>query len=249
MLGRNQCEAALCDKDSGTQAKVESGRGSAERRVHLNEAKRARRAKQLAGGGAFVALLAGAWVYPWLGYFIPVCMVVGIGLAVFKGRTWCNWMCPRGSFADAMLSKVSLGKTIPRVLRSTPVRVLMIAILMGVLGSQIARVWPDAYAIGKVFVVMLSITTGIGILLALIWHQRVWCYVCPIGTMSNWVGKERQPLQLAADRCTECSLCAKACPMQLSPSDLKTTGVMANKGDCLKCGLCVETCPKQALSF
>ena len=249
MLRKNEGEAAICDKDSGMKGMVEPGKGPAERRARVGEAKRSRRAKQLAGGGAFVALLAGAWFYPFLGYFIPVCMVAGIGLAVFKGRKWCNWMCPRGSFADAMLSKVSPGKTIPRVLRSTPVRVLMIAVLMGVLGFQITRVWPDAQAIGRVFVVLLSITTGVGILLALIWHQRVWCYVCPIGTMSNWVGKERQPLSLVKESCTECSLCAKTCPMQLAPFDLKANNVMANKGDCLKCGLCVETCPKQALSF
>jgi ferredoxin-type protein NapH len=249
MLRRNDCEAAICDTGSATEGVAGSKKGSGERKGRLNEAKRSRRAKQLAGGGAFVALLAGAWVYPWLGYFIPVCMVAGIGLAVFKGRTWCNWMCPRGSFADAMLSGVSPGKTIPLALRSTPVRAFMIAVLMGVLGSQIAMVWPDARAIGRVFVVLLSITTGVGILLALIWHQRVWCYICPIGTMSNWVGKNRQPLHMAEDRCTECSLCAKACPMQLSPSDLKANDAMACKGDCLKCGLCVETCPKQALSF
>jgi len=249
MLGRNQCKGAVCEPNSGTQVKVESGKGSGERRARLNEAKRSRRAKQLVGGGAFVALLAGAWVYPWLGYFIPLCMVAGIGLAAFKGRTWCNWMCPRGSFADAMLSKVSPGKTIPRVLRSTALRVVMICILMGVLGFQIARVWPDARAIGKVFVVLLSITTGIGILLALTWHQRVWCYVCPIGTMSNWVGRNRQPLSVARESCTECSLCAKTCPMQLVPMEMKTDSAMVNKGDCLKCGLCVDTCPKEALSF
>lgn len=249
MLSENQCEAAVGDTNSGMRAVVESGRGSRERRTRLNEAKQSRRAKQVAGGGAFVALLAGAWIYPWLGYFIPVCMVAGIGLAAFRGRTWCNWMCPRGSFADAMLAKVSPGKMIPRFFRSTPVRVVMIAVLMGVLGSQIARVWPDAQAIGKVFVVLLSITTGIGILLALTWHQRVWCYICPIGTMSNWVARNRQPLQMAEDRCTECSLCAKTCPMQLSPSELKASRTMADRGDCLKCGLCVETCPKEALSL
>lgn len=247
-MNRNECAVAY-ESDPVVQEITGNRERSAGAKSRLNEAKRSRRMKQLAGAGFFIALLAAAWVYPWLGYFIPVCMVAGIGLAVFKGRKWCDWMCPRGSFADAILAKVSPGKTIPKVLRSTPLRVVMIGILMGVLGFQIARVWPDAEAIGRVFVVLLSITTGVGIILALIWHQRVWCYVCPIGTMSSWVGKGREPLKMEKDRCTECSLCAKTCPMQLSPSELKASSTITGRGDCLKCGLCVQACPKQALSL
>ena len=67
-------------------------------------------------GTGFLGLLAAGWVFPLIGYFIPLCMLLGIGVALFRGRTWCNWLCPRGSFADALLKKVSPGRKIPEAL-------------------------------------------------------------------------------------------------------------------------------------
>jgi NAD-dependent dihydropyrimidine dehydrogenase PreA subunit len=95
------------------------------------------------------------------------------------------------------------------------------AFLMGMLGYQITRLWPDWLAIGAFFMLLLTITTAVGIMLALFVHQRSWCCICPIGTMSNWVGKNRGPLGLNHDACVECGLCEKVCPMQLSPVQLK----------------------------
>jgi len=120
---------------------------------------------------------------------------------------------------------------------------------MTMLTIQIIRLWPDPYAIGKFFLVLLTITTGIGIVLALIWQQRSWCYICPIGSISSWVGKNRNQICIDPEACVSCKACAKVCPMQLAPHEMKEKGEMAFKGDCLKCGLCVSTCPKDALTF
>ncbi len=95
---------------------------------------------------------------------------------------------------------------------------------------------------------LLSVTTGVGLFLGLSLHQRTWCYVCPIGTMSSWVGAKRRPLVMEKESCTECGLCAKLCPMQLVPHELKHAGHMSYRGDCLKCGLCIEACPQNALA-
>ena len=61
----------------------------------------------------FILLLLAARKYPVLGYFIPACMVLGIGIAMFKGRKWCDWYCPRGSFVNTMLRPLSPEKKIP----------------------------------------------------------------------------------------------------------------------------------------
>jgi ferredoxin-type protein NapH len=71
---------------------------------------------------AFLRFLAAGWFLPLIGYFIPLCMLMGIGIASFRGRSWCDWLCPRGSFLDALLKKVSRNKKIPQVFRSTPLR-------------------------------------------------------------------------------------------------------------------------------
>ena len=61
-------------------------------------------------------------------------------------------------------------------------------------------------------------------------HQRTWCYICPIGTISNWVGKNRQPLYAKDDLCTNCKLCGRPCPMNLAPHELKDNGNMSFRG-------------------
>jgi ferredoxin-type protein NapH len=223
--------------------------------THLKETKRrlaraqgSRRSRQLVMGTSFIALLAAGWVLPLIGYFIPLCMLLGIGVALFRGRTWCNWLCPRGSFADTLLKKVSPGRRIPEAFRSLPLRIGMITFLMAMLAYQVFRLWPDAYAIGGLFVLLLSITTAVGLLLGLILHQRTWCYICPIGTMSSWVGANRRPLAITRESCTSCKLCEKVCPMQLAPHELKDVDRMSHRGDCLKCGLCIEACPQHAVA-
>lgn len=220
-----------------------------ERRAKAIKALKVRWVKQLTMGLSFIGLLISGWIYPLIGYFIPVCMLLGIGLAAFQGRSWCNWLCPRGSFEDSLLSRISFQRRIPDVFRATPMRLGVMSILMTVLTVQIIRLWPDPWAIGGFFVLMLTITTGLGIILGVIYQQRTWCYVCPIGTMSNWVGQNRQPLHLEESKCLECNLCAKKCPMQLSPVSLQEPRGMANRGDCLKCSICVDNCPTAALSW
>jgi ferredoxin-type protein NapH len=208
-----------------------------------------RRTKQLAAGTGFLLLLGAGWFYPLIGYFIPACMLLGIGLAAFRGRSWCNWLCPRGSFEDALLTRISRERRIPQVFRNPPLRLGVMTLLMGLLTFQLIRLWPDPFAIGGAFILLLTLTTTVAVVLGIIFQQRTWCYICPIGTMSSWVGRNRQPLTLVEERCLECHLCAKNCPMQLKPVALKLQPAMANRGDCLKCRLCVDSCPTAALSF
>jgi polyferredoxin len=219
------------------------------RQTGFTRALRQRRVKQGIMGAAFLMFLAAGWFFPMAGYFIPACMVLGIGLATLRGRTWCDWLCLRGSFLDAWLEKISPGRKIPPVFRGTPLRLGVMTLLMTVLTVQIVRLWPDPWAIGGFFVILLTVTTVVGVVLGLIFHQRTWCHICPIGTMSSWVGKNRRPLVLAAEKCVECKRCGKTCPMQLAPQEMKHAGGLYRRGDCLKCGLCLENCPTQALMW
>ncbi len=201
---------------------------------------KSRRTKQYFAGASFMLFLLGGWFYPFIGFFIPACMIAGVSLATRKGRKWCDWMCPRGSFADAYMKLISPQKTIPHGLRSLPVRIGILTFLMLMLGYQVVRLWPDPYAIGRFLVVLLSVTTVLGVIFALFIHQRTWCYICPIGSLSSLVGKNREKLRMKADACVACKLCAKACPMDLNPQELKVNKDMSFHGDCLKCGLCTS---------
>jgi ferredoxin-type protein NapH len=207
-----------------------------------------RKNKQYLMALIFIGLLIAAWKYPVLGYFIPACMVLGIGLALFKGRKWCDWYCPRGSFADTLLKKISPGKKIPMLVKTTAFRVAVISFLMTVMIIQIIIRWPDPMAIGMFFVILLTITTFIGVILSVIFHQRTWCSFCPIGSISGWVGKNKGKNQLDSELCTSCTLCHKVCPVQIEPYKYKSEGIQGvTEGDCLNCDLCISACPKKAL--
>ena len=207
-----------------------------------------RMARQLLGAVAFPVVLVAGWFFPFVGYFIPACMLLGVGISFFQGRKWCDWYCPRGSFFDSVIGRISPKKEIPAVFRSFSSRLGMLVLLMSLMVLQIIKRWPDPYKIGMFFVVMITLTSTLGVILGLIFHPRIWCYLCPVGSLSNWIGKGKRPLLIDGKLCNECALCHKACPMQLEAFSARKDGIFKN-GDCLKCGLCVASCPKKALRF
>jgi len=113
---------------------------------------------------------------------------------------------------------------------------------------QIIKRWPDPYKIGMFFIILLTVTTILGLILSILIHQRTWCCFCPIGSMANWMGRGKYPLRIDSNLCNECKLCYKVCPIQVASFRFKENEVVAD-GDCLKCGLCILNCPKKALSI
>lgn len=209
-----------------------------------------RKLKQLLVAPVFLAILSLGWRLPWLGYFIPFCMVVGVGSGFFKGRKWCDWYCPRGSFYDSLVGLASPQKTIPGLFRNIYFRSGILLVLMAIMAVNIISLWPDARKIGMFFVVMLTVTSVLGIILGLIWQQRSWCMVCPIGTIINLTGASKRRLMINSELCIGCKACRDVCPVQIKPDQYKTQGWQSvGDRDCLQCGLCVSACPKKALSL
>jgi len=190
--------------------------------------------------------IIGGFLYQPLGYAVLICMGTSVGLAFSRGRTWCD-VCPRGTFFDVVMKRVSPGRPLPAFLRSTGFRAFALLFVMGMMSFQLSRVWGDAAAMGSVFTKLLLATTLLGIVLALFINARTWCTFCPMGSMASWIGKRKRPLQVA-ESCVSCQACDKVCPMDLSPSSHKDAGQMEH-GDCLKCSACVAQCPKAALSW
>lgn len=197
-----------------------------------------------------LVFLAIGIVYPVIGLAAIVCMLAPVVLAPFKGRYWCGNFCPRGSFYDNVLVKLSPKKPIPEFFRSTGFRLFMVLFIMGVFVAQMVSVWGDWSAMGAVFVRIILLTTIAGIVLGAIIHQRTWCSFCPMGTLAGWVSAKRKPMPLRVDSsCVSCKLCTVVCPLNLSPYEARGGAEGYTHSDCLKCGKCVEKCPKKALSF
>jgi ferredoxin len=65
-----------------------------------------------------------------------------------------------------------------------------------------------------------------------------------MGTLASWLARGKKPINVA-NSCVSCGLCARACPMNLTPYKESKFA----HPDCLKCGECIKVCPKKALSF
>ncbi len=196
-------------------------------------------------GLPLVAVLG--WFYPWLGFLLLGCMVGAVGVAAFRGRAWCDWMCPRGAFFDLFVRPLSRKKAIPAFFRNRAVRVFMLGLIFTMIGVQWYLAGGDVAAMGLALVRILTVTTVVGIILGLVIHPRIWCHICPMGTLGHWLSRGKEPLSIN-QTCTVCQACARACPMQLKPYEYRLGGIMGDH-DCVKCGSCVAACPRRALSF
>ncbi len=211
-----------------------------------NEFKKKRSRLQKYTSIVLPAVIIVGWLYPPLGFSLLFCMVGAVGIAFYNGRAWCDWMCPRGSFYDLFLEKMSRKVPMPDMFKTNWFRSVILSLLMAALGVQIYFAWGDSYGIGLAFVIVLTITTTVGIVLGALFKPRAWCQICPMGTLGNWFSTDKNLLHVN-EQCKDCKLCAKACPMQLKPYEYKA-GEMTD-GDCIKCSSCVVSCQINALDF
>lgn len=189
----------------------------------------------------------GGWFFPVMGFLLFGCMVGAVGLSFFRGRNWCDWMCPRGALLDLALGRVSRNIQIPKFFKNEFVRAFMVLFIFTVIGIQFYFSWGNIEAMGMALVRVLTITTVVAILLGWGIHPRTWCRICPMGTVAHWIARSKNTLY-ASNKCVSCGLCAKACPMQLNPNEIGS-GEAFDYSDCLRCSSCISSCPKKALSF
>lgn len=216
-------------------------------RCQVEASQRTKRTLRWVTGVSFAALIAAGWIVPWVGYFVPLCMIGGLVPAFFLGRKWCDWTCWRGGFLESAVALVTGGRPVPRLLRSTGFRVGVMALLFTMFGFRITQLWGDWLALGGFFVMFLTATTVVAVLLGIIYEPRSWCAFCPLGTLGGWAGAGRKPLHIT-DACVGCGVCVKACPMDIDIPSYVEQGVVTH-GDCIKCGACIAKCPVGALSF
>jgi polyferredoxin len=189
-----------------------------------------------------IVSIGGIW-YPKLGYFLLLVFASLMIISLFRGRWFCGNLCPRGSFNDFVLGKISFKKKIPKFFLSFWLRVPVFVLLMGFMIFRIIQTKGIIDKIGMVFVTMCIVTTSIAILLGVLINPRAWCSFCPMGTVQRWFGGNKYQLKVDLKKCVKCGLCHKVCPMQLKCNEI------FNKPDCIKCGRCIAVCPKKALSF
>ncbi|TCL58800.1 4Fe-4S binding protein [Hydrogenispora ethanolica] len=166
--------------------------------------------KQIIHQWAWVILIAFCLIgvaYPVIGAAALICMAAPVVTAFFKGRMWCGHFCPRGSYNDVVLAQFSRRLKLPRLFKGAWFRWTFFGLLMAAFAVQIGLAWGDPWAVGKVFVRMIIVTTLLATVLGLIFQPRTWCGICPMGTLAGAVAQRR-----AAAKAGKGPAVAPSCP-------------------------------------
>ena len=157
-----------------------------------------------------IVSILGVW-YPILGYVLLIVFAALFAISPFRGRWFCGNLCPRGSFNDFFIAKISLKKKIPKWTFSMWLRVPVFILLMGFMIFRILNTNGLFNKIGMVFVTMCIVTTAISILFGILISPRTWCTFCPMGTVQRLFGGKKYQLKVDKNKCVRCNICHKVC--------------------------------------
>jgi polyferredoxin len=147
-------------------------------------------------------IVLGGLFFPLLGFLVVGMVAFFLILSIFRPRYWCWNFCPRGSFLDLLLSKVTTNRPIPKLFFNQSFRWLVFVLLMGFLTFRLVTTGNSLFAIGGVFVMVCVVTTLIAIVLGIQYKHRAWCMICPMGNLQEQVGKIRKKASKEADHGT-----------------------------------------------
>jgi polyferredoxin len=145
----------------------------------------------------------------------------GILLSPILGRFWCGWLCPRCTFLEYALEKVSKKSKIPDILRSKAFKffiasILAVMLVMVLLDMNPLLTSPDEFASLGGFIVFMCIVTTllISIPLGIIYMPRTWCGFCPVGYAQSLLSKNKI-LKISIEDCKNCKKCHTSCTLDL----------------------------------
>lgn len=188
------------------------------------------------------------------------------------GRFVCGWLCPFGLVQD-LLHRVPIfrkRKQLPfhRILKYGKYAVLLLLVCAGsmLLFGGFAKIpafckylCPSGTLLGAI--PLLSVNQALrsqagrlffwklgillGILLLSVKVYRPFCqYLCPLGAIYGWFNRfSLVQVHWEKEHCTSCGSCRRACPVDLSVSEI------SRSPECIRCGKCVEACPEKCLHF
>lgn len=216
--------------------------------------------------GAMQAVI-GSWNFRMAFYVAGFLVFVG----ALMGRFVCGWLCPFGLIQDFLhkipfVKKISTfrGDWLLRKLKYVIFLVFVILLPMFVvdmLGQGAPYfcklICPAGTLEGGIPLVLLNsaMRTAVGwlyawknvllvviVLLSVVIYRPFCKYICPLGavySVFNPIAVFRYRVDKEA--CTHCGACAKACKMQVDPSET------SNHPECIRCGSCKKVCPTGAI--
>lgn len=146
----------------------------------------------LMSGALYLILLVLAWFLDSVALIFVCLFLVGTILIFFKGRFWCNWICPRGHFYSYFVKYISRNKKHPDSLRNTTLQFLVMFFITSLLIYNIAINWGDWIAISRIFIILITFTTIVGITIGAIYQPRSWCRICSAATITKHMSLQKK---------------------------------------------------------
>ncbi|MCJ7778725.1 MAG: 4Fe-4S binding protein, partial [Sedimentisphaerales bacterium] len=191
-------------------------------------------------------------------------LVLWLGVSIVLGRGWCSWGCFYGGL-DEGFSKIGRKPVIKRIDKKWTY--LPFAILLVVVLTSAAAMSPtycswlcpfkavtefEDITSAKVLlqtVIFFSLFIGLVVVMPVLTKRRTQCGLfCPMGAMQSLTNKLNVfDLRIDKDKCKQCNLCVKSCPVFAMDEESVRNG--GTRITCSKCGKCVEACPSGAISF
>jgi len=195
-----------------------------------------------------------------------VLFVATIASALVFRSSFCGWICPFGTLQEGIMAfSAWLQRRIPFLKKGLKalqthakplarldgwLRYLKYVVLAWIVlatisaGVMVFRGY-DPYAT-LLTITEASLGPGLIILLVVVvssfFVERPWCrYACPLGAI-NGIVSQASPFRLERNEslCMGCSICDKACPVNLPVA----TSKKITSPECIGCLECVEVCPR-----
>lgn len=185
--------------------------------------------------------------------------------SLFFGRVFCGWICPAGAtqelciklknkpFKNGKRNWIKYAIWAPWV----TIIVLMFVQAGGILA--IDPLYQTYYGIsitGMESLILFIAIAGIIVAIALIAGKRASCHtICWMAPFMILGRKIRNSINLPSlqlisntEKCINCKLCDKKCPMSLEVNKMVQDKNLENS-ECILCGSCVDNCPKGAINY
>jgi ferredoxin-type protein NapH len=185
--------------------------------------------------------------------------------SLFLGRAFCGWMCPAGATQELCMKARNKSFTngkrnwIKYVIWAPWVSIIVLMFVQAGGISAIDPLYQTYYGIsitGIESIIMFIAIAGLIAAIALIAGKRASCHtICWMAPFMIVGRKIRNTGNLPAlhltsniEKCVNCKICTKKCPMSLEVNDMVQAREMENS-ECILCGSCVDNCPKGAIKY
>ncbi len=109
-----------------------------------------------------------------------------------RGKIHCSLYCPRGSFLQRIVQRISLHNPLPPFLRSAYLKWTVFAVMMGVFALSLYDTGGDPYRIGMSILRLVAVSSAIAAAMGIVYKPRSWCTVCPMGHVTSMIRKSQR---------------------------------------------------------